>query len=230
VGGAVHIGHPHVMGRADGILSQLGWGAFIVSVKKIGRLDSGFQQAAFAGGPVVHAGGRHEVTEVVRLKVQAFGEFRPLTWIVLVADQGLGVQVTIGPLGFYQGGHEAVDVLLQGGVLGQGVHGTGAFEPFVHITVEEGRIPVFALGIACGDFKVAVGMAQFGIVKDAPHIQQHGILAYIETVAPETTIPGHLVYIHAVECGIRAIGCLQLAIGLGQQDGEAIQQKGCCQK
>ena len=227
------------MGGADGVAGQFGRGGLVEVVQEIGGLDGDIEQRALARGPVVDTGSHHQMAVVVGLEIQPVVEGPTLgrsggrshqaavvggrLATVALGDDDLGVHVAVLALGLGDGGNDLVHQLVQGRIPGHGIDGGHALEPLEEVTVVEGGTMVVALGLARGDFQVAIGMAEVGIVHDVPHVEHHRVSAHFETVAPEAVGPGHRGDVGVPYPGVLAVVGVDHALVLGRQQQRAHQ-------
>ena len=158
---------------------------------------------------------RHQVPEVIGLEVQTRGKGVLLVFTDLDASSILRVcmgvdasitlrdndgrmDITIVTLGKCYLLNELIHQGVNLRVLGDSINGGTCLQPFIHVTVVEGRTMVLALYCSGSHFKVAetVTAVQSHVIDDfprrvpsVPHVPDTRGGEHVKTVAPEATSP-----------------------------------------
>ena len=109
-GGAVELGHSHVVAGADGVAGEFLRLLAGKRVEVISRLPAAVEKRGLARGPVMHARRRHQVAHVVGLEVLAIGKLRRGIGSTSLTDDRGRVEVAVLPLGLRNHGDHLIDV------------------------------------------------------------------------------------------------------------------------
>ncbi len=153
----------------------------------------------------------HQMPKIVSFKIQAVGK-RPfliffthsstydglfmglgmrVNSLILFLYDNRGMDISVRTLGFHHMGYEMIHQFIQFRVFGNGIHGSYPLHPLIHITIVEGRSPMFAFANTGCYFKVTETMRNIRIVPCIPHTLQGGVAIDMETVAPKAIRPMH---------------------------------------
>jgi len=171
----------------------------------------------------MHAGRRHQVAQVVHLKIIPVLERHGVGIAVALPDQHRRVEVAVGALGPGDYVDGPFDVPAEILVPGNGIGCDGGLHELVEIAVVERCAPVAALGQAGGDFEVAEVLGIIGTLHQPPHAREHPGVAKLEPIGPEAGGPMGLAQGQRFDPGVRAQVCFGSACCLTNQSSNREQ-------
>ena len=161
------------------------------SVKVVCQLGGYLQEAAFAGGSVVYAGGGHQVSHVVYLVVMR------VCVAVFVGELNIGRQITVRLLGFGDDLNPFIHKAVELFILRNGVNVGNGLQPLVAISIAPVCTSMGPLLQTGGDTEIAQLGGVVGVLEGTMHAGNHRLSAKFGFLCPEASRPFYIVHVHA---------------------------------